>query len=441
MQSLCSAVLSSRLASAGAPGQWLALARQTMFCRRRPRKIDPAAFLLGACLWADQPLPSLRRAAAFIGMYAGRTISKQNIAKRFRLPAVDFVRAALAVVLARLAAHKARLRRGALARFRRVLVQDSTAVGLPATLAEQFPGNANGRGQPLAVLKIQCVYDLQAERFVRWYLTSFRVNDQQSAADILAVVGPDDLVIRDLGYFSLEALRQIAGRGAFFLSRWWQGVSLWTPHAAGPRGLSELDLRGMLRRNGWLDMDVQLGKDTPLTVRLVAVPVPDAVANERRRKARADRDQRHPPSARRLLLMGWDIFITNVPTSVWSPRTVCQVYGVRWRIEIVFKSAKSHFHLETVPRASATEVELLIWTRLLLISLLHGWLATQEAADHDRQLSLLKVAEFFEMFCPLLLLAPLGANLLRRWNCQVLYHCRYEKRHRLNFAQKLAALG
>jgi len=435
MQTLCSAVLSSRLASAGASGQWLALARQTMFCRRQPRKIGPAAFLLGVCLWADQPLLSLRRAAAFIGLCAGRTISKQNIAKRFQRPAVDFVRAALAVVLARLAGRNARLPQAALARFRRVLVQDSTAVGLPATLAAQFPGNANGRGQPLAVLKVQCVYDPRAEHFVHWYLTSFRVNDQQAAADMVAIVQADDLVIRDLGYFSLEPLQQIGARGAFFLSRLWHGVHLWTTQH------QPLDLLGTLAHDGWLDVEVQLGDTAQLPVRLVAVAVPDAVANERRRKARANRDQRHPPSAKRLRLMSWDIFITNVPPEVWSTRTVCQVYGVRWRIEIVFKSAKSHFHLEAVSRASASEVEMLVWARLLLISLLHGWLARQEATDHNQPLSLLKVAEFFEMFCPLLLLAPLGANLLQRWNCQVLYHCRYEKRHRLNFAQKLAALG
>ena len=140
-------------------------------------------------------------------------------------------------------------------------------------------------------------------------------------------------------------------------------------------------------------------------------------------------------------LLGWDLFITNVPQAVWSTPTLCRVYALRWRIEIVFKSAKSHFHLEALPWASAAEVELLIWARLLLITLLHGWLQAQDHADHDPPLSLLKVAEFFTWLGPLLLLAPLGAQLLPRWQCQVQYHCRYEKRRRLNFIQKLASLG
>jgi hypothetical protein len=340
------------------------------------------------------------------------------------------------VVLARLAQRATRLPQGAFARFRRLLVQDSTAVGLPAALAAHFPGNGNSRGMTFAVLKIQCIYDVLAERFVQWYLTSFRVNDQQAATDILRVAKRDDLVIRDLGYFCLEALRQLAQRGAFFLSRLWQGVHLWTASSRQP-----LDLLGALQRDGWLDVEVRLGDTRQLPVRLVAIPVPVAVANQRRRKARQNRDRRHPPSAKRLLLMGWDIFITNVPATVWSARTVCQVYGVRWRIEIVFKTAKSHFHLEAVPRASATEVELLIWARLLLITLLQGWLATGQLDDPSPPLSLLKVAEFFNLFCPVLLLAPLGADLPQRWYCQVRYHCRYEKRCRLNFVQKLQMLG
>jgi len=441
MQSLCSAVLSSRLACAGPPAQWQALARQTLFCRRQPRKIDPVAFLLGLCLWAAQPIPSLRRAAAFIGLYAGRTISKQNIAKRFQVPAVCFVRAALAVILARLAQRNARLPQGVFARFRRLLVQDSTAVGLPATLAARFPGNANGRGQALAVLKIQCIDDVLAERFLQWYLTSFRVNDQQAAADILAIVQRDDLVIRDLGYFSLEALQQMAQRGVFFLSRLWQGVSLGTAGNPSPPGAPGLDLLGALRRDGWLDVEVQLGTAAQLPVRLVAVAVPEAVAQERRRKARQNRDQRHPPSARRLRLMGWDIFITNVPPTVWSIRTVCQVYGVRWRIEIVFKSAKSHLQLTVIPQTSAVEVELLIWARLLLLTLLQGWLTAGALTDRDPPLSLLKAAEWFGLFCPLLLLAPLGPTLPQRLLCQIRYHCRYETRTRVNYAQKLALLG
>jgi len=436
MPSLCSAVLSRSLAAAGASTQWLALARQSLFCVRQPRKIDPAAFLLGVCLWAAQPLPSLRRAATFIGLSIGDTVSKQNIAKRFGRPAICFVRAALGRVLRRLAERAHRVAPGALVRFKRVLVQDSTTVGLPPNLAAQFPGNANQQARCVALMKIQCLYDLLAAQFVAWDLTSFRVNDQKAAAGILAVAQPDDLVIRDLGYFSLAALQQMIERGIFFLSRLWQGVCLRT--ASG----QPLDLLGALQRDGWLDLPVRLTDRYELPVRLVALPVSDAVANRRRRLARQNRDRRSPASAKRLALMGWDIFITNVPDTVWSTAMVCQVYGLRWRIEIVFKAAKSYFRLETVPpRVSAIEVEMLIWARLLLISLWQSWLPASQPEKQYPALSLLKTAEFFNLFWPLLLLKGLGSDLPQLWYDQVNYHGRYEKRRRLNFVQKMQILG
>ncbi len=428
-----SMILPPRLAAI-APTHWLALARQSGFCRRRARKIDPVAFLVGVCLWSAQAKPTLRRAASFIGLCAGTTVSKQNIAKRCGWPAAEFVRAALAALLARLSQRRAGVPSGALAAFGRVLIQDSTTVSLPSQWAARYPGNANGRGQ-FALLKIQCVYELLAEQFVHWSLSSFRVNDQQAAGEVLALIQPRDLLLRDLGYFTLDSFRQLQQRGAFFLSRLWLGVGLCT--ASG----QPVDLLGRLRHDGWLDESVRLGLDAQLPVRVVAMAVPSELANQRRRRARQDRDQRHPPSAKRLELLGWDIWITNVPATVWSARTIRAVYGLRWRIETVFKSAKSHLQLTVIPRASAVEVELLIWARLLLFTLLQGWLAAGALTERDPPLSLLKTAEWFGLFCPLWLLASLGPALPQRLLCQIRYHCRYETRKRINYAQKFALLG
>lgn len=438
MQLLASAsALPQRLATVASPTQWLARARAAGFCQRQPKKIAPLAFLHGLSLWAFQPVVSLRLAAACIGLCTGFTVSKQAVAKRFSPAAVVFLRDALAAVMARLAQQTARVSPAALAMFRRVLVHDSTAVTLPAHLAAAFPGNANGQGQPFAVLKIQCVVDLLAEQFVQWRLTSFRVNDLAAAPDLLAVAAPGDLVVRDLGYFVLATLAALRARGAEFLSRLRMGVSVL--RADGPE---EFDLLGALRRQGTLDVHVRLGVAEQLPVRLVAVPVPAAVANERRRRARQNRDRRHPPSKERLLLLGWDILITSVGAEVWSAETVCRVYGLRWRIEIVFKSWKSHFHLAAVAAGDAVEVELLIWARLLLVTLLHGWLAAEAVVSGGAPLSLLKLAQWFALWGSVLLLGPLAVEFVRPWREQARYHCRYERRRkRFNYVEKLQMLG
>lgn len=44
--------------------------------------------------------------------------------------------------------------------------------------------------------------------------------------------------------------------------------------------------------------------------------------------------------------MGWNIFITNVPKERLEYVDIQRIYGLRWRIEIVFKAWKSELNLD-----------------------------------------------------------------------------------------------
>ena len=88
-----------------------------------------------------------------------------------------------------------------LSSFDRILIVDSTSIGLPEALAPFFPGASNQTGSKQAQLKIQAYYDLRNESFVDFSLSSFRKNDQAASKDILALTQPNDLILRDLGYF------------------------------------------------------------------------------------------------------------------------------------------------------------------------------------------------------------------------------------------------
>src|SRR5262249_5689651 len=145
-------------------------------------------------------------------------------------------------------------------------------------------------------------------------LSGFTRNDQSASRDLLKLLQAGDLIIRDLGYFVIKVLEQISLAGAFFLSRYRHGVSLYDVQTGQP-----LDLAVRLRPGQGWDGEVLMGCQK-LRVRLVAQPVPEAVANERRRKARSNRDRRLNPSAQRLFLLGWNLFVTNVPRSVWPAR-------------------------------------------------------------------------------------------------------------------------
>ncbi len=413
------------------------LARQSGFQQRQPKKLFPSQFVLSACLLITQPTLSLRSWALLIGLLLEDTFSKQALHERLTAAAVSFLHAVLQALLASVAGLASLPTPPCLRPFRRVLLEDSTSLSLAEKLAAAFPGPSNQKGPGPGLLKIQAAYDLRSHTFVHFSLSSFRRNDQAASADVLDWIGPGDLLIRDLGYFVTRVLEGLQLRGAFFLSRLHLNATLWEREGRRP-----FDLRAALRRHGRLDVDLSLGPNR-LPVRLVAVPVPPAVAAERRRKARHNRDRRSPPSAQRLALLGWQIFITNVPRTVWNARTVAEAYGLRGRIETVFKAWKSHFHFRALPEGSAQEVQAMVYAKLIFITLFEVcfWRPALRGALTAAQPppSLLKLAQLLEQMFLAQVLEELGIAVGRAWARQVRYHCGYEKRRRAHFLSWLTA--
>lgn len=377
------------------------LARKTGFIQRSHRKVSPLQLLQAFAVASFQPYCSFRALAALASVLCGQTVSKQAIAKRTQSQCVDFVRHALFALVGRISYGNALKERGLFTFFNRVLLQDSTTLSLPEHFAEHFQGPSNQCKKKQATMKIQAIYEFLSETFAHFSLSGFTRTDQAASADILNVAKQGDLVLRDLGYFVLSVFKKMQDRGIHFLSRLRLDVSVYDPLTQ-----KAIDLLKELRIYGHLDRQVIIGAKERLSVRLVAIRLPDSVANQRRRKAKQNRDRRCNISKERLELLGWELFITSVPQSVWSPDNVGEVYRMRWRIEIIFKSWKSHFNLKHVPNGSATQLEALIWAQLLAICLfqpMFGAIDLYCCSKHNTSLSLLKIASLF----PHLLIYPI----------------------------------
>jgi hypothetical protein len=128
-------------------------------------------------------------------------------------------------------------------------------------------------------------------------------------------------------------------------------------------------------------------------LRVVAEPVSEAVANERRRPAHKNRDKRLKPSAERLFLMGWNIFLTNVPAQVWPPKALFWVYRLRWRIEIIFKAWKSHPRFIQFSKRHESMVRFSVLAKLLFCMIVAKFSDTLESRCGPlKHVSLLRVA-------------------------------------------------
>jgi hypothetical protein len=411
-----------------------ALARQSGFLKRTPRKIPLPDFLLALVALAAETVLSLERIAVVVGLVAKVSYSKQALAKRLN----DKVEQFLAQVAAALFGDLGRgtSTQGLFRHFHRVLIEDSTVEALPDHLADLFPGGRNQRPQKRASLKIQFVADLLNSTLVQCSLSGYTRNDQSASGDILAVAQRGDLIIRDLGYFCLPVMAALDLQGGFFLSRYKHGVRVYDLQG------QPLDLVRELQTHGRFDREVLLGAEQ-VRARLVALPVPQAVADERRRKARANHDGRYQPSREHLILMGWNIFATNVSRQVWPTQCLGPLYRLRWRIEMIFKAWKSHLGLRQFNARSASLLRLSVMTKLLFCVLVYHFCnALELLGDGHQHVSLLRLARIIG-HCACLFAATVLHLTPKQWlEHHLQHHLYYEKRKdRKNYFELLAEVN
>ncbi len=435
-----------------------ALAVQTGFVKRLPRKLDPKGVLQALLLRILHGAHTLSSLAMTIGLLNKTPVSKQALSQRLNrgeTAVIGFLEGVLSHSLAQ------RLQRvgstvPSLGLFRRILIHDSTSAQLPSQMAPAFPGSASWNGEATALVKIQAIYNVVDERFCWFHFSPFNANEQSMASTILEkFLQPGDLLIRDLGYFTFDALQTVHDAGAFFISRWKPGTIVSDlPSHGGPSMATtgeRINLAKRLKKYPLLDTWVVFGAKRRMRVRLVAVPVPPAVAGERRRRARgATRKGKRPVTNDSLTLLGWNIFLLNVGKEQLSAEAVSRLYEIRWRIEIIFKAWKSHFHLvgPFPVNASPLHIRIALLALFILVTLFHVFVLApcQKMTAVVRRyggggaysISLLKLCRYFREQCGMILLSLPRPDILAD---QILYYCRYDNRHdRLNYHQKLLSL-
>lgn len=422
------------------------LAKQSGYSKRKPRKIKPKEFIIAfmqtVCTskkntynnWANQ-----------LGIMINSTVSKQAVCKRMTESLVVFLKSLLKAIMEE--SLKSKIRNdvsGKLKQFKGILIEDSTTIQLEDRFSKEFPGSRNQRGKDYAILKIQSIYDILKKRFLRFEITNFRKNDQGYSGNIIDIAKPGDLIIRDLGYFVLGVFKKLSEQKIYFISRLRKDINIYSDKE------KPIDLAKMLNKRGSLDIAVFAGETEKLPMRLVAIPVDDSIAEKRRRNAKNNRDKRVNPSKEHLLLLGWNIFITNVETEKLSSNEIALLYLIRWRIEIIYKGWKSHLRITNIPSgANKIRVESFIYCLLIFILLFqvhfYQYYSNKQKDIGKQKISLLKLMLFivnnisFIIYYNYFKNTGLKDKLL---NQQIFYYCSYEKRKdRLNYNQIIQKLG
>jgi hypothetical protein len=96
-----------------------------------------------------------------------------------------------------------------LSSFNHVRIKDSTKFNVPSNLKSSYKGSGGSGSVSEAGISIQYEFDLKTGKFLDLTITEAIRNDQQDAKETVGDVCKNDLVLRDLGYFSTPVLQKI----------------------------------------------------------------------------------------------------------------------------------------------------------------------------------------------------------------------------------------
>jgi len=390
------------------------LARETKFVQRES-KMTGSKFLqtwvLGFLQHPKASLNMLCQVAEDLGV----EITKQGIQKRLTPSAAQFMEEMFECGKTALQ-NKIPIPLALLMQFEAIQLVDSSGIGLPDSLADEFPG-AGGDG-PKAALKLQTIWEFLHGNLSAVIRQTGRQPDQ-SFEGHLAHVARGVLLLCDLGYFVLTSLHDIAATGAYFVSRLNTKCALYKPMTQ-----ERFDLLAHLRQSpdDQMELSLLVGLKIKLACRVLAVRLPPDVVAERRRKAKTNaRRKGRTLSAEKLAWLEWNVYITNVPVTMLTLRQAVLIYTLRWQIELLFRLWKSEAELDRIAGRLRERVLCEIYAKLIGMVVFHY--LTAPVRWVERELSPVKalqtlqrhVIEIAKAMGSLPDLRAALAKLVRRW--------------------------
>jgi len=332
---------------------------------QRNRQCDAQTFVQMLVLgWLENPEASLEE-LTMVGAQLGCRISAQGLDYRINERAVMFLAYVLAASMQHLKQSQ-RLPAAVLEQFTGVYLTDSTQFKLPNKLYEEFRGN----GTSQAMGKWQVTLEYLTGKLVALQWKEGRSPDQQCLLPV-SCAEAGSLQLFDLGYFKQDWLAKIDQQQAYFVSRYQSQTALYEPATGEKRDLAS-DLKQTTA--DIVELPCVLGRKKLLTVRLVARRLSEKAAAERRRKAnKKAQAQKKSCSKTYLILLGWEIMVTNLSTEDYPPMLIFALYGLRWQIELLFKTWKSQLKVAQIGNWRETRVFCQLYATLIACVLCLWW--------------------------------------------------------------------
>ena len=158
--------------------------------------------------------------------------------------------------------------------------------------------------------------------------------------------------LRDLGYSSLKEYSKLNIDGVYHLSKVKSSYGLYDEEGRNDEEGKRWDLVDFLEKHCKTDTDrldrkIYLGFNERYECRMLAIRVPNSVAEVRRGKLKSEAKKKGKKvSERSLRLASWTVLCTNVPYELLTLEEAMTLIRIRWQIELLFKLWKSEGHID-----------------------------------------------------------------------------------------------
>lgn len=356
------------------------LGRETGFIVRE-RKISGSGFAKTLVFgWLSNPDSTLEELAQ-MGRCLGIEISAQGLDKRFSRESSEFMKQVVDLGVEQMIISDS-VACEIMQRFNGVYIHDSSTIVLPDELKEIWRGcGGSSCENTSSSVKIQLQLDLSKGKLIGPELQDGCEQDK-SCSLYIEPLPRESLCIRDLGYFSIENLKELDSKKVYWLSRMKSQVNLYWEDRY-------FSLADFIKENVRDEIDIQLliGVKEKLPCRLLAFPVPAKVANERRRRIRKEAKRKGKmPTKKTLYLAGFTILATNAPLELLSMDESLVFLRARWQIELLFKLWKKYGCIDKSRSEKPWRILTELYAKLIAMIIQHWIFLTSCWKYSDRSL-------------------------------------------------------
>lgn len=287
--------------------------------------------------------------------------SKKEIAEsswymRFTPELVEFLKVCVTHAIEQLALEQNKVLSEKLAKFKDVLIQDSTIIRLHKSLAKKWPA---ARSKTVAAgVKVGMLVSAVANCPKSVGIYAETLNELKTLR-----VGPwikDRILLIDLGFYKHQLFAKIKENGGYFVSRLKESADPLIIDVYNTCPGNCIDVKGkylseILSKLKRQVLDVEVG---------ISFKRPNYNGKS---KTRMDTERFRLVAVFNKEEENYHVYLTNISKDDLSPEDVAKLYGARWDIELIFKELKSRYDLDVVNTKNPQIVEAYIWIAILTL--------------------------------------------------------------------------